>query len=180
MNDEGLDDLARLIVKFDDDIFSEISQRSLGSGRRAEKQDLIRPFLEFGVVSEAALENDGFVNGQAGRLAAGAGIAAFPMDHHFGGSAETADARDAGDVPTVPLYAKLERLIRIEAARIDRELWHGCQDNTRKRVETILDTARTSARYKAAQRQPRSEVVGGTGQGGLLTCPTRQRSCNQS
>ena len=51
------------------------------------------------------------------------------MDNYFSGSAETTDARNAGDILSVPLYAELERFIGIEAGRIDGELWHGSQDN---------------------------------------------------
>src|SRR4029077_948785 len=83
-----------------------------------------RPFFKLGVVRDAALERDCFKLGAARRLSPAAGIASFPMLHHFRGPLERADFADTGDVTSVPLYSEFEDLVRVEALWINTELSH--------------------------------------------------------
>ena len=118
-------ELAGLVVDLDDDVLAEVLQRNLGAEAGAEVPDLVRPFLELGVVGDAALERDRLVLGAARRFAAAAGrIAALAVLDHFGGALERAHLADAGDVAAVPLDPELEVLVGIEALRVDRELCH--------------------------------------------------------
>jgi hypothetical protein len=50
------------------------------------------------------------------------GIAALAMLDDLGGALERADLADAGDVAAIPLDAKLEILVRIEALGVDGNL----------------------------------------------------------
>ena len=76
----------------------------------------------------AAIERDRVEFRAARRFPRAAGIAAFPMFHHFGGPLQAADFADAGDVSSVPFDAEFEVLVGIETLRIDAELSHmsGC------------------------------------------------------
>jgi len=62
------------------------------AGLIVKKEDLVSPFLEFGIVRKAALENDRIVVVRPGDLPLVLGSPPSAVDNHFRGSAETADA----------------------------------------------------------------------------------------
>src|SRR5690606_1426016 len=70
------------------------------------------------------LQRDRLVFRAPRRLAAGRRIAALAVLDDFGRALEGGDLADAGDVAAVPFDPELEVLVRVETARVDRELGH--------------------------------------------------------
>ena len=62
----GDGELAGLVVKLDDDVFSEVLRERPGHRAGAEIPDLVGPLLKLFVVSDSAVEGNGIVLGAAG------------------------------------------------------------------------------------------------------------------
>jgi hypothetical protein len=96
-------ELTGLVVELDVDVFAEVGEGDLGSESSSVLPDKILPGFEFVVVGDAALERGGVEFGQAGRFAAGAGVATFAVGYDLGSTFEATHFGDAGDVAAVPL-----------------------------------------------------------------------------
>ena len=105
--------MPRLVIKLQIDVLAKVSERDLAPQRGVEAPDLVRPILERTVLGQAALKRDRFIFGAARRFARRGGVAAVAKLDDFSRALERADPRNAGDVNTVPLQAKLEILIRV-------------------------------------------------------------------
>ena len=77
-----------------------------------------------GIVRDAALERDRVVLRLARALALVRRVAALAVDDRVGRALERAHLRQAGHVLAVPLDAEHERLVGVEAGRVDGELGH--------------------------------------------------------
>ena len=117
-------ELARLVVDLDDDVLAEVRQRGLDAEAGAEVPDLVRPPLELEVVRDAALEGDRLELRPSRRLSARARVASFSVLDHLGGALEHTYFAHPGHVFAIPLDAKLEVFIRIEALWINSKLCH--------------------------------------------------------
>ena len=99
-------------------------KRNLRTQSSAEIPNLVRPTLEFDVVSDSAFERDGFEFVASGRFVAGARVSAFAVLNQFGRALECAHLTDACHIPSVPLDTEFEILIRIESSCVDGKLCH--------------------------------------------------------
>jgi hypothetical protein len=81
--------------------------------------------LEFGVVSNAALEGDGLVRRSAGRLTRRVSPGALAVLERFRDPIQRRGLVKSGDVPAVPLNPEPEVLVSIETGVIDPGLGHG-------------------------------------------------------
>lgn len=82
---------------------------------------------------QAALQDDRFKSGVAGRFVSRARVASFPMLDHFRGTPKAAYAAYCGNVLSIPFASKFEILVRIQALGIDREFCHDEAPMTQKR-----------------------------------------------
>src|SRR6266446_5603963 len=120
----GNRELARLIVLFEDNVFSEILQRNFRAESGAEIPDFIRPFFEFRVMRHASFQRDRIILGSTWGLAGSARISSLAVLHYLGGAFKRADLTDTGHIPAIPFNPKFEILVRVESLRVDCEFGH--------------------------------------------------------